>query len=125
MGLEAALSELLSGSVPPGMTHELSVEGGVEEAAAEVREELFLVLREAVRNAVAHSGASKLRVEVGTDRGGPTWPNAPRWWAAPVRSSRPLAKERGWRRASRLTALSAPNADFRDARAGEPRVETV
>ena len=66
-GLEPALSELLGGLVPPGMTHELSVEGE-EEAAAEVREQLFLVLREAVRNAVSHSGASKLRVKVGTDR---------------------------------------------------------
>jgi signal transduction histidine kinase len=67
-GLEAGLSELLSGLVPPGMTHELSVEGEVEEAAAQVREQLFLVLREAVRNAVTHSGASKLRVELRTDR---------------------------------------------------------
>jgi len=67
-GLEAALSELLSGLVPPGMTHELSVEGEVEEAAAQVREQLFLVLREAVRNAVTHSGASTLRVEIRTDR---------------------------------------------------------
>jgi signal transduction histidine kinase len=67
-GLEAVLSELLSGLVPPGMTHELSVEGEVEEAAAQVREQLFLVLREAVRNAVTHSGAGKLRVELRTDR---------------------------------------------------------
>ena len=68
-GLEAALSELLSGLVPPGMARELSVEGdGEEEASAEVREQLFLVLREAVRNAVTHSGASKVSVEVRTDK---------------------------------------------------------
>jgi signal transduction histidine kinase len=66
-GLEEALSELLSQLVPPGMTHKLSVEDEVE-VSAEVREQLFLVLREAVRNAVTHSGASKLRVEVRTDR---------------------------------------------------------
>ena len=141
-GLEAALSELLSGLVPPGMTHELSVEGEVEEAAAQVREQLFLVLREAVRNAVTHSGASTLRVEIRTTGKGsrascgttggastenrangpkpgdsPTWPNAPRCWAAPVRSSRPLAKERAWRRASRLTALSVLNAVTSETRA--------
>jgi signal transduction histidine kinase len=33
-----------------------------------VREQLFLVLREAVRNAVTHSGASKVSVEVITDK---------------------------------------------------------
>ena len=66
-GLEAALSELLSGLVPPGMDHGLSVEGE-QEVPNEVRAQLFLVLREAVRNAVSHSGASKLSVEVRTDR---------------------------------------------------------
>src|SRR5215204_1018786 len=67
-GMEVGLSELFSGLVPPGMTHELSVEGDEEEVSAEVREQLFLVLREAVRNAVTHSGASKLSVQVRTDR---------------------------------------------------------
>src|SRR5215217_6385340 len=66
-GLEARLLELFSGLVPPELTHELSVEGD-EKVSAEVREQLFLVLREAVRNAVSHSGASKLRVEVRTER---------------------------------------------------------
>jgi signal transduction histidine kinase len=63
-GLEAALSEL----VPPGMTHELSVAGDEEAVAAEVREQLFLVLCEAVRNAVFHSGAGRVRVEVEGER---------------------------------------------------------
>ena len=67
-GLQAALSEVLSALVPPGMDHELVVEGEAEEAPAEVREQLFMVLREAVRNAVSHSGAGKLGVEVRTDR---------------------------------------------------------
>jgi hypothetical protein len=55
-GLEAALSEPLSDLVPPGMTHELSVAGEDEAVAVEVRKQLFLVLREAVRKAVSHSG---------------------------------------------------------------------
>ena len=66
-GLEAALSELLSELVPPGMTHELSVAGEEEAVAVEVREQLFLVLREAVRNAVFHSGASRVSVVVEVD----------------------------------------------------------
>ena len=66
-GLVPELSDLLSEMVPPGMDHELSVEGEVEDAAARVREQLFLVLREAVRNAVSHSGAGRLSVQVRTD----------------------------------------------------------
>ena len=103
-GLETELLELLCGLVPPGMTHELVVEADVEEAvAAEACEQLFLVLREAVRNAVSHSGAGRLSVQVRTDRerlvgiveddgrgfdrkprdrpeagGSPTWQNGPR-----------------------------------------------
>jgi signal transduction histidine kinase len=62
-----ALSELLSEFVPQGMTHGLSVEGDEDAVSAEVREQLFLMLREAVRNAVSHSGAGRVSVEVRTD----------------------------------------------------------
>jgi signal transduction histidine kinase len=65
-----ALSELLSELVPPGLARELSVSGDEGAVSAEVREQLFLVLREAVRNAVSHSGASKVSVKVRTDREG-------------------------------------------------------
>jgi PAS domain S-box-containing protein len=68
LGLEEALSELLSESVPRGMTHALSVAGDEGAVPDEVREQLFLVLREAVRNAVSHSGASKVSITVRTDR---------------------------------------------------------
>ena len=70
LALEEELSELLSEMVPQGMTHALSVAGEEGSVPAEVREQLFLVLREAVRNAVSHSGASKVSVEVETDREG-------------------------------------------------------
>ena len=66
-GLEAALSEPLSDLVPPGMTHELSVAGEEEAVAVEVREQLFLVLREAVRKAVSHSGAGRVSVAIEVD----------------------------------------------------------
>jgi signal transduction histidine kinase len=68
LGLEAALSEVLRGLVPPEMEGELSVVADESAISAEVREQLFLVLREAVRNAVSHSGASRMSVEVRTDR---------------------------------------------------------
>jgi len=68
--LEEALSELLSEVVPQGMTHGLSVEGDEGAVSEEVREQLFLMLREAVRNAASHSGASKVSVAVRTDREG-------------------------------------------------------
>ena len=63
--LKAALSELLQNTVPPGMDCELSVVGEEEALVPEeVREQLFLVLREALRNTVSHSGASKVTVRV-------------------------------------------------------------
>jgi signal transduction histidine kinase len=65
--LEAALSELLRDVVPPEMEGKLSVVGDEGAVSAEVREQLFLVLREAVRNTVSHSGASKVSVEVRTN----------------------------------------------------------
>jgi signal transduction histidine kinase len=67
-GLGPALSELLSELVPPGMGHELSLAGDEGAVPDEVREQLFLVLREAVRNAISHSGAA--RVGVSVDVGG-------------------------------------------------------
>jgi signal transduction histidine kinase len=65
--LEEALSEVLHDIVPRGMEGRISVVGDEEAASAEVREQLFLVLREALRNAVAHSGADKVSVQVSTD----------------------------------------------------------
>src|SRR5829696_3752890 len=65
--LEAALSEVLRDVVPPEMESKLSVVGDEDTVSVEVRKQLFLVLREAVRNTVSHSGASRLSVEVRTD----------------------------------------------------------
>jgi signal transduction histidine kinase len=68
--VEEALSEFLSESVQQGMAHGLSVEGDEGAVPDEVREQLYLVLREAVRNAVSHSGARKVSVVVRTEREG-------------------------------------------------------
>jgi signal transduction histidine kinase len=62
--LEGALSELLRETVPPGMDRKLRVVGDEAAVSADVREQLFIVLREAVRNAVSHSGAAKVTVAV-------------------------------------------------------------
>jgi len=62
--LGAALSEMLSALVPEGVAHELSVAGDEGAIPDEAREQLFLVLREAVRNAASHSGAAKVSVSV-------------------------------------------------------------
>jgi signal transduction histidine kinase len=66
--LEAALSELLREAVPPEMDRELRVVGDEAPVSGEVREQLFLVLREAVRNAISHSGASKVTVAISVEK---------------------------------------------------------
>ncbi len=63
-GLEAALADLLFEIAPPDMEPELSVLGDEELLTTEARNQLFLILREAVRNAVAHAACSKVRVRV-------------------------------------------------------------
>ena len=62
-GLSAALSDLLETAVPPSLDCVVCVEGEEALIPPHVREELFVILREGVRNAVSHAGAS--RVEVG------------------------------------------------------------
>lgn len=66
--LKAALPELLQDILPPEMDHELSVIGDETLVFAGVREQLFLVLREALRNTVSHSWASKVSVTVMVDQ---------------------------------------------------------
>jgi len=65
--LGAALSGMLSELVPEGVARELSVSGDEEAIPDEAREQLFLVLREAVRNAASHSGAAKISVSVAVE----------------------------------------------------------
>jgi signal transduction histidine kinase len=65
--LGAALSGMLSDLVPEGVARELSVAGEEGAIADEAREQLFLVLREAVRNAASHSGAAKISVSVAVE----------------------------------------------------------
>ena len=64
VGLTANLSDLLEAAVPPGVERALSVEGDEALVPLHVREQLFVILREGVRNAVSHSGAGRIDVGV-------------------------------------------------------------
>ena len=63
-GLEAALADLLNISVPQDIWSWVSVEGDESLLAPQVRDQLFLILREGVRNAVTHADASVITIEV-------------------------------------------------------------
>jgi signal transduction histidine kinase len=63
-GLRLALENLMSISVPDGVGYEVSLEGGEERLPDYVRDQLYMVLREGVRNAVAHSNSDHVCVEV-------------------------------------------------------------
>jgi len=63
------LTRMLSQNVPERIATHLIVEGEDLTVPPVVREQLFLVLREAVRNVVSHSGAEEVRVSVVVGRG--------------------------------------------------------
>ncbi len=63
-GFSTALSSLLETTVPPGLERHFSVEGDEALVPPHAREQLFVILREGVRNAVSHSMASRLDVGV-------------------------------------------------------------
>jgi signal transduction histidine kinase len=67
-GLEMALSELLETSVPPDIQTRVSIEGDESFITPQVRDELFLIIREGIRNAVSHSRAAKISIEVDITR---------------------------------------------------------
>jgi PAS domain S-box-containing protein len=61
-GLIPALQDLLEVAVPDGVSAELSTSGAESLLSNHQRGQLYLILREAVRNAVKHSGCSRLAV---------------------------------------------------------------
>jgi len=67
-GLEVALSDYLRLIVPPYIEAKVSVDGDDSLISPQVCGELFLILREAVRNTVAHSGAQRVSVELSITR---------------------------------------------------------
>jgi PAS domain S-box-containing protein len=63
-GLEAAFADLLRDIVPPKMSFELSVKGDEALRTLDARNQLFLILREAIRNAVTYSGCRRISVKL-------------------------------------------------------------
>ncbi|MDP9456328.1 MAG: ATP-binding protein [Actinomycetota bacterium] len=63
-GLRIALQNLMRISVPSGVESEVAFEGEEEHMPDYVRDQLYMILREGVRNAVAHSGTDSIVVEV-------------------------------------------------------------
>jgi len=63
-GLGAALRELLDTYVPEGVETALSVEGAESAVPPHVADQAYLVMREAVRNAVEHSGCGRVEVSI-------------------------------------------------------------
>lgn len=63
-GLRIALQNLMRISVPSGVESEVAFEGEEEHLPDYVRDQLYMILREGVRNAIAHSGADNVVVEV-------------------------------------------------------------
>lgn len=65
-GLETALSDFLRTNVPSNIRSWVSIKGNEALIPNHVREELFLVLREAIRNALKHSNARVIKVGIVT-----------------------------------------------------------
>src|SRR5215207_3225736 len=63
-GLGAALRELLDTYVPEGVQTALSAEGDESFVLPHVADQAYLVMREAVRNAVEHSGCGRVEVSI-------------------------------------------------------------
>lgn len=63
-GLRIALENLVRISVPESVRYEVSLEGEEKHLPDYVRDQLYMVLREGVRNAVAHSGSERIEVGV-------------------------------------------------------------
>jgi PAS domain S-box-containing protein len=63
-GLEAALADLLRDLVPRNVRVDLSLDGDEASLPPETRNQLFVILREAVRNALNHSGCGEIALEL-------------------------------------------------------------
>ena len=60
--LSIALENLLEASVAPGVEYEVLAKGDESRLVPRVRSQLYLILREGIRNAVTHSGSEKVEV---------------------------------------------------------------
>ncbi|HEX2729221.1 MAG TPA: sensor histidine kinase [Rubrobacteraceae bacterium] len=63
--MEVALENLLKFTVGEGVEYEVSRAGDDKELPEHVRDQLYLIMREGIRNAVAHSGGQRIEVKLG------------------------------------------------------------
>jgi signal transduction histidine kinase len=63
-GTESALRAYLQAHVPPGVLATLDVTGDAKTLPPNVSEELYLILREAIRNALRHARPATIRVTI-------------------------------------------------------------
>lgn len=63
-GLEQALADYLHMAAPPAMRWAVTVSGDDSVLPAELRDEVYLILREAARNSLLHSSAQQLDIAV-------------------------------------------------------------
>jgi signal transduction histidine kinase len=63
-GLESALRATITDAVATGVAVELVFDGDEERVPPPIRGELFLILREALRNALAHAKAGRISIKV-------------------------------------------------------------
>ncbi|MFI7107211.1 sensor histidine kinase [Nonomuraea sp. NPDC050227] len=61
-GMEQALVRLMTTIVDPRLEHRITLIGDVEGLPPRIRDELFLILREAITNSISHAGADLLEV---------------------------------------------------------------
>ncbi len=66
-GLDSPLLGVLREVLPPGVKSNLTVEGDWKHLTPRTRDQIYLILREAIRNAASYSGASRVVVEVRVD----------------------------------------------------------
>lgn len=64
-GLRIAIENIMRISVPEGVGYEVAFSGKERHIPDYVRDQLYMILREGIRNAVAHSGSDRILVEVG------------------------------------------------------------
>ncbi|WP_181010380.1 sensor histidine kinase [Streptomyces sp. SM14] len=117
-GLERALRAYLAAHVEPCVAVAVRTRGNLASLPADVSEEIYLIMREAARNAVRHGGPSRLEIDIEvsdrtlratlTDDGQGFVPVA-----APLTGGLSSMRERATALNGRLTASSAPGAGTR------------
>ncbi len=71
-GMYLALSDFMESGLPPEVSPRLTFSGDDSVLSPHIRDQVFVILREGIRNAASHAGCRKLSVEVSTTPAGLT-----------------------------------------------------